>query len=371
MWTLIEPSMPGRERVLVLFKFPSRWNSHVLTKLNVRYNLVCSNISELLGTGGSESLIAHTRQLCQNYPFDYIVCDPEFYYLVSPYLIRELNKVRPTGIMIFDHEIEGNNLRLVGEATFVLAAAPQVCSYVQSIGGRAAFFPLESFDLYQVDEVPAKFDVFFFGHIAKDDRPLYVDALKRSRLSLDIHSIDMPQLSYAQLATRIKGAKVTVNLSKLVNFYVPNVRLVQGSGDDPQFVYGLKGRIQEVAFCKRLCVSEFTPPLGMLRLAEAVPQFRTPAEMILLLEHIICGGRLDEFTVQFLDRVLGVYSSEAVMDGVVKMLGECGRGLPAVNATYKSAELSVYLEAVRNSYGQNASLISKETACLLTLLGTG
>ena len=181
----------------------------------------------------------------------------------------------------------------------------------------------------------------------------------------------MPQLDYPQLARRIQDARVSVNFSKLVNFYAPNVRSVQGLTADPQFIYGLKGRIQEVAFCKRLCVSEFTPFLGMLGLAEAVPQFKTPAEMILLLEHIICEGRLEEFTAKFLDRALDVYSNETVMKGVVTMFDECDRRLPRVDAKYEPASLTVYIEAIRSGYGQDASMVNKESERLLTLLGTG
>jgi len=68
----------SKERLLILFKNPERWNEHDLDILSAEYSLVCSYFGDIFAGLGTRQLLALVKQVRRDFGIITVLIDPEW-----------------------------------------------------------------------------------------------------------------------------------------------------------------------------------------------------------------------------------------------------------------------------------------------------
>jgi len=313
-------SVQSSRSILVAFKFRSQWNHHVLSKVSWASQVYVCFLREL-GHRDSISVANTVEEFCISKNIDCVIIDPEFAPWIDQQFLFQIKRNCRVGLFIFDHQIYPASKRLCSLASFVLAADPSFALECNNHAIPAMFFPLEGEFPSGTPDIPieeTEFDVLFYGSINKSRRAFIESLGKLRNIRLRIHDSSTERIDYTCIKSLIQSAKISLNFSRFelpaeIGFVDFENNPVKRISDTP-FVYGHKGRIQEVGFASRLCISEFTPALAMHGLETLVPQFKTPDEMCELLIEFIGLPReeLQESIFKFSSQVQTVFSNKAV-----------------------------------------------------------
>jgi hypothetical protein len=364
-------STEDHQRVLLLYMKESFWNIHVNLKLAKRYNLIIGYIERLL-EDGTQGLIDQVKYMCEAYKIDFIIVHNEFSYLVSPYTIRELNKIKNTGILVFDHYLSSSTILCVREASLAMVACPLLAVQLTELGVESLFFPLEGnaiIDLYLNDKKVKNHDVLFYGS-TNELRAPFIDRLRTMKgISVNLHEADINKnfLSYEQLYDLISKARIVINLSKFKPALSYSNSVLERNGE---YVYGMKGRIQEAAFCGTLCISEFTPQLNLIGIESIVPQFTCPEHMVDMIYSKLDHDVLISSTKEFVGGINDIYSDEIIVKKLSKkinLLNEKNIHKNKVMISYYKKDLQVFEYFLRQKFSGNKERMDSEMNNLMSI----
>jgi hypothetical protein len=366
MFYEINSNDPHKIKIMLLFVRNQFWNPHITFRLCKDYNLIIGYVDELINDG-TVNFAAHLNQICQAHKVDLIILNNEFYHELTPFTIRLLKTIRPTGLMVFDPILSPSSLLLSKEASFVLTACPLLSIQLECSGILSMFFPLES-EAYHSEIEPASvkdIDILFFGTI-NDLRKPFIEKLENlTGFNIFIQQADVKNLSYQDLYGIIKRSKISINLSKFrsskyIAFNKDSVSAIERNSD---YIYGLKGRIQESAFARTLCISEYTPQLNILGIDKITPQFKTPDEMIDLIHEILISNQLEIITQKFVYGIKSIFSDRVVLNKFsffISSLLNSDDARKPTNNLYNKSDLEVFSYYLTRRFGSNKLLLEQE-----------
>ena len=311
------PSKDFDNSILLAFKFRSQWNYHVILKVSHGFNPFVCFLNES-GYTDSRLLLDAIKNFCSLAKINIVLIDPEFSPSIDESFISSLNKDFAVGIMIFDNYIYPESTKLCSAGSFVLSGDPLFVLECQSYGIPACYFPLEGEFLDVNPDIPLEgspYDIIFYGSVTESRKP-FLDSLTRiSNIRVRVHDSSRTPVAYSELKLLIQSAKICINFSRHEVPALDGTTKMQGnyigSTASIPFRYGHKGRIQEIGFARRLCISEVTPTLVINGLDQLVPQFTSSSEMCQLVAEYAnkSDELLSEHILQFSKKVDEEFSS--------------------------------------------------------------
>jgi len=324
--------------VLILFKFPSRWNAHILRKFSINFNVYWSFINDSYQQLGSFDFSSEILKFSSQQNIVTIILDIEFYPCFHIATIDLLRAGKPkVGLMVFDDgPLHLVNRILASRVDFILAACPISNLKYQEMGFSSTWIPLESDSLYFRQNNEKKIDILFFGNTTCTDRPHYLTTLQnvKGRSIVIFDPAIYGQLDQSGLAEMLASAKLIINFSKS--------DILTSSAFPPRpsnFVYQLKGRVAETLFSGSICISEYAPQHHLLNINNFLDEFKNPDEMI---------DRIESFN----------YSDNAVKQRYEDFYNDCWPKFCDVNCMNK---IDLFLDEIqiikKNKIINNKSLI--------------
>lgn len=287
------PSTDARPRtnILLVFKTENRWNELLIETLASKFRVWHTHCKETLKKRGLEDTLINILSAIDDYKIQSVIVDQEFFSLFHGGAIRVIAQRAKVGLILFDgchnHYMNRQNACF---ADFVIVG-PDPIERIQyeSYGIPALSFTLEN-DLIIPENrqlpagSPRPVDLFFAGYNHKPGRREFLEAAKNSGLSFFVHESEHHgSMSYDELYKMMGTAKIVLSFSKTDNA----VPIAYALGYREPVVYQLKGRIIEAGLCGACCISENFPTIGIAGLAEAVPTFENPTQMIALIRQLL------------------------------------------------------------------------------------
>ncbi|GAB2182501.1 hypothetical protein DLREEDagrD3_27240 [Denitratisoma sp. agr-D3] len=304
----------GKENLLILFKYASRWNSHVVQILERQYNVYYGYFSEFYAALGTLGLCEHVKRTQVSFEFRALLIDSEWCDIFNIATVELLDQILPVGLMLFDDStMHDYNRVLASRASFALVACPSGIVKYQELDIKVTqFFPIsESFYVSNI-KLP-EYDVLWFGYPDKADRLSYVTKLEQmSGLKVRVHTgksheIAMSgDLTWQELSDVIASAKIIVNLSKSDFPF----RCAGYSSLPRPEVYQFAGRIIEAGYAGRLCISQYSPHHSFGELKKFMVEFSSPEEMEGVIRTLLVSERFSEYTRDFCGYIRSHYGNE-------------------------------------------------------------
>ncbi len=166
---------------------------------------------------------------------------------------------------------------------------------------------------------PRPLDLFFAGYNHKPGRREFLDAAKNSGLSFFAHESEYHgSLSYDELYKLMGTAKIVLNFSKTDNAGP----IAYALGYREPVVFQLKGRIIEAGLCGACCISEYFPTIGIAGLAEAVPTFENPNQMVALIRQLLEKGEWKRLAIKLREVVKRDFGAKSFLSKIEKIKKE-------------------------------------------------
>jgi hypothetical protein len=353
----------GRENLLMLFKYHSRWNEHTLYLLSLEYNVYYSYYQPLFEQFDTKQLQSKLYGLQIEYRFSALIIDVEwgpFFNIASVDLFEE---ILPVGLLLCDDAtMHDYNQVLAARASFVVTGCPighykyleadisSVNAYLSLSQGIYGFSDAKvSNTAATQDSCGVDFDLLWFGLINKADRRNYISAIVDKFPTLRFHIYQGPQLGVAmsgdltwtQIATLIRRSGCVLNLT-LSDFPIRTIwdhllpRPFQRVSTQRPIEAGLGGS---------WCISEYSPGYVLWGLEELMPMFRSPTECQDIIERQLCNSKnsLDQHS-EFVHYIRNKFSdkktSQAIHAAVDGVKGQTARMISRVSTYYSQAAAS-------------------------------
>jgi hypothetical protein len=318
------PLDPDKEIIVILFKYPQRWNIHVVQILEINFNVYYGYFMDYYQRLGTLGLCDLLQAMRRDLKCRALLMDPEWGDLINVAVVELFDRILPVGLMFFDDStMHDYNRVLASKASFVLVHCPVgLFKYGELDIPAAQFFPISQ-KLYIPKIATPEYDVLWFGYAAKADRPEFVSKLEAlTDIKVKIYTGQNKEnaasgdLSWQELADLIASAKIIVNLSRS-DF---PLRCHSYTSLPRAEVFQFSGRIIEAGYCGRLCISQYAPHHAFGGLLTYLPEFRTPDEMADLIRAILRSERLEELTAQFCSYINSQYNNQIFADNAKALI---------------------------------------------------
>lgn len=321
---------PEKPNILILFKYGSRWNVHVIKILELRYNVYHGHFMSYYDQLGTLELCNYIKYTTAKYKFRALLVDPEWCDLFNIATVQLLDSILPVGLMFFDDStMHDYNQVLASAASFTLVPDPIGALQYKSIDIETTPLAPHAECMYPVMEKEPEYDVLWFGFATKTDRPEFVEALEQMT---DVKTLIYTgskhkdksmsgDLSWEDLSQLISNSRIIVNLSRSdFPFICANYHILPRAE-----AYQLSGRILEAGYSGRMCISQYAPQHGAEGLDKVMPEFTTPEEMCSIIRHLLTSGELEKKTQQFCDFVRSKYSNKAQADAIYDLIEKANK----------------------------------------------
>ncbi|NQU65919.1 MAG: hypothetical protein HQ517_16785 [SAR324 cluster bacterium] len=279
-----------KKNAVILFKFKSRWNDLLISKLTHEFNISILFLSQLIDVNGFKKTVVIVNDYIVQKNIDVIFFDVEFFPEIDANFISDISTDVIKICMYFDDLLMHDfNAITASCSDLVLVADPISVLKYKEKGINAEFFPLEcSGSIFYNRKIDKDIDVLFDGTMKKGDRSEYIEYLRSNGINVTVLEEGNRFVSYDELGKLISRSKIALDLSKSDDM---SCSLLHNNcrpySDYFKYYFQLKGRPIQVGLCKTVCISEYTPALRLLFSEEEVPSFTTYIECFDLINQLI------------------------------------------------------------------------------------
>jgi hypothetical protein len=316
----------AKDVLVIIFKFRSFWNIHILSRLNLKYKLLVVFYDDFAKINSSElEFVEMIERLSKSHDSIATIIDSGFFPpLQEPFSSRLAKSGVKIGHMLFDDgPMFLQNVQLISSTDFILTGCPLSVLKYQELGISAIFFPLtcERFvsQFYNKDSLVRKYDISFVGHGSKCDRPETLNAIRELRnLRVFVHDRSTGEMSYQQLYEVRSSSKYTLSPAKSeIPIFGINV-----SSKTPVFRQ-LKGHIEEALFCGSVVVAEKSVHLDLIDPQRSIIRYGNIHELKSQLNDF-CNDDffyLERRKMQF-DALYPIYSDTRIIENLEEVFKE-------------------------------------------------
>lgn len=353
------------KKCLIIFSHRSAGQHLVLAKFNLIYETEHFFADEAFRRHGSIGIIEHANHLIDEKHIDIVVFDCDLIPYIDCAVISKISD-HVVKILITYDDLVMHNLNAVNaySCDMVISTDPISVLKYREKGINSEFVLIHTgLEIYKPMNLKSDIDILFFGSLDKEDRKAYLDYLEENGFNLKVVGQPNTYVSQQELVTLINRSKIVLNFSQThkISDYRSFFRRCDCVLD--KSLFQLKGRIFEIAFCKVVCISEYTPALGLLFNHDEVPMFRDKSECLTLIRRFLNNETLRKETAERLYQKVMARYEETIM---MAYLGEAikkNKKIPKYvpqNKYYWSYVTRFKLNQVRG----NPSIFFKETGFL-------
>ena len=300
---------------LLVFKFRSKWNHHLISKLQYAYDVIDIYANELFQLDGSRGLLKSINQLIQDKSVSLVFFDIDFYMLLDNSIIDGVDdSVKKIAVTFDDLVMHDLNAITADACDMVLSGDPLSVLRYREKNMAAEYLTLEaSGDLYCKKTMKKDIEVLHFGGIDKADRREYIEFLQSKGIDICLIGSGSKYIDAELLPEYICRSKLVINFSK-TDFFTTSSFDVAGVQD---YYLQFKGRVIEAGLCGTACVSEVSPAMSLLFAEEEVPTFSTKEGCYEIILKLLADDRLREsYASRLHGKTLEKYEDSVLMDGI-------------------------------------------------------
>ncbi len=306
-----------KKKVLIVFKYPHRWNNQVIKKFSNYYDTEHLYISDLKNINFKE-VVNKINNLIKSKNIEIVVFDPDYFKFINLFFIQKIEarkKIIWTGD---DFELHSMNAITASECDLILSACPLSVLKYKEKGYQAYLTHGEKGEIINNSQIKKEIDVLFFGALTPD-REFFLNYITSKGINLKNvgHNEGLSGLSSEELQKLISKSKIILNLSKTRTVSVTNF----SSEDIYKFYYQSKGRITIAGINGVACVSEYSPIQDMLFKNNEIPTFYTKEECVDVLKSLLKNEELlKKVTRLFTERANELYEDKKSFEPIYKAI---------------------------------------------------
>ena len=311
-----------KKKVLIVFKYPQRWNNQVIKKFSNYYDTENLYISDLKNINFKE-VVNKINNLIKSKNIEIVVFDPDYFKFINFFFIQKIKAKKKIIWTGDDFELHSMNAITASECDLILSTCPLSVLKYKEKGYQAYLTHGEKGEIINNSQIKKEIDVLFFGALT-EDRELFLNYITSKGINLKNvgHKEGMSGLPSEELQKLISKSKIILNLSKTRTTSVKNF----SSENIYKFYYQSKGRITIAGINGIACVSEYSPIQDMLFKNNEIPTFYTKEECVDLLKSLLKNEELlKKVTRSFTERANELYedkkSFELIYEAIEKSNG--------------------------------------------------
>ena len=311
-----------KKKVLIVFKYPHRWNNQVIKKFSNYYDTENLYISDLKNINFKE-VINKINNLIKSKNIEIVVFDPDYFKFINLFFIQKIKAKKKIIWTGDDFELHSMNAITASECDLILSTCPLSVLKYKEKGYQAYLTHGEKGEIINNSQIKKEIDVLFFGALT-EDRELFLNYITSKGINLKNvgHKEGMSGLPSEELQKLISKSKIILNLSKTRTTSVKNF----SSESIYKFYYQSKGRITIAGINGIACVSEYSPVQDMLFKNKEIPTFYTKEECVDVLKSLLKNEELlKKVTRSFTERANELYedkkSFELIYEAIEKSNG--------------------------------------------------
>ena len=311
-----------KKKVLIVFKYPHRWNNQVIKKFSNYYDTENLYISDLKNINFKE-VINKINNLIKSKNIEIVVFDPDYFKFINLFFIQKIKAKKKIIWTGDDFELHSMNAITASECDLILSTCPLSVLKYKEKGYQAYLTHGEKGEIINNSQIKKEIDVLFFGALT-EDRELFLNYITSKGINLKNvgHKEGLSGLPSEELQKLISKSKIILNLSKTRTTSVKNF----SSENIYKFYYQSKGRITIAGINGIACVSEYSPVQDMLFKNKEIPTFYTKEECVDVLKSLLKNEELlKKVTRSFTERANELYedkkSFELIYEAIEKSNG--------------------------------------------------
>ena len=306
-----------KKKVLIVFKYPHRWNNQVIKKFSNYYDTEKLYISDLKNINFKE-VINKINNLIKSKNIEIVVFDPDYFKFINLFFIQKIKAKKKIIWTGDDFELHSMNAITASECDLILSTCPLSVLKYKEKGYQAYLTHGEKGEIINNSQIKKEIDVLFFGALT-EDRELFLNYITSKGINLKNvgHKEGMSGLPSEELQKLISKSKIILNLSKTRTTSVKNF----SSESIYKFYYQSKGRITIAGINGIACVSEYSPIQDMLFKNNEIPTFYTKEECVDLLKSLLKNEELlKKVTKSFTERANELYEDKKSFELIYKAI---------------------------------------------------
>ena len=306
-----------KKKVLIVFKYPHRWNNQVIKKFSNYYDTENLYISDLKNINFKE-VINKINNLIKSKNIEIVVFDPDYFKFINLFFIQKIKAKKKIIWTGDDFELHSMNAITASECDLILSTCPLSVLKYKEKGYQAYLTHGEKGEIINNSQIKKEIDVLFFGALT-EDRELFLNYITSKGINLKNvgHKEGMSGLPSEELQKLISKSKIILNLSKTRTTSVKNF----SSESIYKFYYQSKGRITIAGINGIACVSEYSPVQDMLFKNKEIPTFYTKEECVDLLKSLLKNEELlKKVTKSFTERANELYEDKKSFELIYKAI---------------------------------------------------
>ena len=306
-----------KKKVLIVFKYPHRWNNQVIKKFSNYYDTENLYISDLKNINFKE-VINKINNLIKSKNIEIVVFDPDYFKFINLFFIQKIKAKKKIIWTGDDFELHSMNAITASECDLILSTCPLSVLKYKEKGYQAYLTHGEKGEIINNSQIKKEIDVLFFGALT-EDRELFLNYITSKGINLKNvgHKEGMSGLPSEELQKLISKSKIILNLSKTRTTSVKNF----SSESIYKFYYQSKGRITIAGINGIACVSEYSPIQDMLFKNNEIPTFYTKEECVDLLKSLLKNEELlKKVTKSFTERANELYEDKKSFELIYKAI---------------------------------------------------
>ena len=311
-----------KKKVLIVFKYPHRWNNQVIKKFSNYYDTENLYISDLKNINFKE-IVNKINNLIKSKNIEIVVFDPDYFKFINLFFIQKIKAKKKIIWTGDDFELHSMNAITASECDLILSTCPLSVLKYKEKGYQAYLTHGEKGEIINNSQIKKEIDVLFFGALT-EDRELFLNYITSKGINLRNvgHKEGMSGLPSEELQKLISKSKIILNLSKTRTSSVKNF----SSENIYKFYYQSKGRVTIAGVNGIACVSEYSPIQDMLFKNNEIPTFYTKEECVDVLKSLLKNEELlKKVTRSFTERANELYedkkSFELIYEAIEKSKG--------------------------------------------------
>ncbi len=311
-----------KKKVLIVFKYPHRWNNQVIKKFSNYYDTENLYISDLKNINFKE-VVNKINNLIKSKNIEIVVFDPDYFKFINLFFIQKIKAKKKIIWTGDDFELHSMNAITASECDLILSTCPLSVLKYKEKGYQAYLTHGEKGEIINNSQIKKEIDVLFFGALT-EDRELFLNYITSKGINLRNvgHKEGMSGLPSEELQKLISKSKIILNLSKTRTSSVKNF----SSENIYKFYYQSKGRVTIAGVNGIACVSEYSPIQDMLFKNNEIPTFYTKEECVDVLKSLLKNEELlKKVTRSFTERANELYedkkSFELIYEAIEKSKG--------------------------------------------------
>ncbi len=306
-----------KKKVLIVFKYPHRWNNEVLKKFSNYYDTENLYISDLKNINFKE-IVNKINNLIKSKNIEIVVFDPDYFKFINLFFIQKIKAKKKIIWTGDDFELHSMNAITASECDLILSTCPLSVLKYKEKGYQAYLTHGEKGEIINNSQIKKEIDVLFFGALT-EDRELFLNYITSKGINLKNvgHKEGMSGLSSEELQKLISKSKIILNLSKTRTSSVKSF----SSENIYKFYYQSKGRITIAGINGIACVSEYSPIQDMLFKNNEIPTFSTKEECVDVLKSLLENDEmLKKVTRSFAERANELYEDKKSFELIYKAI---------------------------------------------------